>query len=151
MKRHPALIQHSREHHQALKLARLARFAVDSGSPEAIKQAAETLREQFPSTLETHFCDEEQGLLMQLTAIGQHALVQLAAIGQHALVQRTLDEHARLRALNDSLKNPDAATMATFASLLHDHVRFEERELFETAQALLYPEEASPSLTATDD
>ena len=140
MKRHPALIQHSREHHQALKLARLARFAVDSGSPEAIKQAAETLREQFPSTLETHFCDEEQGLLMQL-----------AAIGQHALVQRTLDEHARLRALNDSLKTPDAATMATFASLLHDHVRFEERELFETAQALLYPEEASPSLTATDD
>ena len=140
MKRHAALIQHSREHHQALKLARLARFAVDSGSPEAIKQAAETLREQFPNTLETHFCDEEQGLL-----------VQLAAIGQHALVQRTLDEHARLRALNDSLKNPDAATMATFASLLHDHVRFEERELFETAQALLYPEEASPSLTATDD
>ncbi len=140
MKRHPALIQHSREHHQALKLARLARFAVDSGSPEAIKQAAETLREQFPNTLETHFCDEEQGLL-----------VQLAAIGQHALVQRTLDEHAWLRALNDSLKNPDAATMATFASLLHDHVRFEERELFETAQALLYPEEASPSLTASDD
>ena len=140
MKRHAALIQHSREHHQALKLARLARFAVDSGSQEAIKQAAETLREQFPSTLETHFCDEEQGLLMQL-----------AAIGQHALVQRTLDEHARLRALNDSLANPDAATMATFASLLHDHVRFEERELFETAQALLYPEEASPSLTASDD
>ena len=140
MKRHAALIQHSREHHQALKLARLARFAVDSGSPEAIKQAAETLREQFPNTLETHFCDEEQGLL-----------VQLAAIGQHALVQRTLDEHARLRALNDSLANPDAATMVTFASLLHDHVRFEERELFETAQALLYPEEASPSLTASDD
>jgi len=140
MKRHAALIQHSREHHQALKLARLARFAVDSGSPEAIKQAAETVREQFPLTLEAHFRDEEQGLL-----------VQLAAIGQHALVQRTLDEHARLRALNDSLKNPDAATMATFANLLHDHVRFEERELFETAQALLYPEEASPSLTATDD
>ena len=129
MKRHAALIQHSREHHQALKLARLARFAVDSGSPEAIKQAAETLREQFPSTLETHFCDEEQGLLMQL-----------AAIGQHALVQRTLDEHARLRALNDSLSSPDRALMESFATLLHDHVRFEERELFETAQALLYQE-----------
>lgn len=140
MKRHAALIQHSREHHQTLKLARLARFAADSGSPEAVRQAAETVRERFPLTLEAHFRDEEQGLL-----------VQLAAIGQHALVQRTLDEHARLRALNDSLANPDAATMATFASLLHDHVRFEERELFETAQALLYPEEASPSLTATDD
>ena len=56
------------------------------------------------------------------------------------LVQRTLDEHARLRALNDSLSNPDRALMESFATLLHDHVRFEERELFETAQALLYQE-----------
>jgi hypothetical protein len=30
--------------------------------------------------------------------------------------------------------------MDSFATLLHDHVRFEERELFETAQALLYQE-----------
>lgn len=129
MKRHAALIQHSREHHLALKLARLARFAVDSGSPEAIKQAAATVREQFLSTLEGHFRDEEAGLL-----------VKLAAIGQETLVQRTLDEHARLRALNDSLSSPDRAVMESFATLLHDHVRFEERELFETAQALLYQE-----------
>ena len=104
----------------------------------AVKDAL--VREGVPATAIAVVGRGEQGLL-----------VQLAAIGQHALVQRTLDEHARLRALNDSLKNPDAATMATFASLLHDHVRFEERELFETAQALLYPEEASPSLTASDD
>ena len=43
----------------------------------------------------------------------------------------------RLRALNDSLSSPDRAVMDSFATLLHDHVRFEERELFETAQALL--------------
>ena len=87
------------------------------------------MREQFLSTLEGHFRDEEAGLL-----------VKLAAIGQETLVQRTLDEHARLRALNDSLSSPDRAVMDSFATLLHDHVRFEERELFETAQALLYQE-----------
>lgn len=131
MKRHAALIQHSRDHHHALKLARLARFAADSGSPEAIGQAARTIAEQFPRTLEPHFQDEEAGLLPQL-----------AAVEQNALVVRTLDEHARLRELNRKLATEptNAATLSAFSTLLHDHVRFEERELFEIAQTLLYPE-----------
>jgi hypothetical protein len=131
MKRHAALLQHSREHHHGLKLARLARFAADSGSPEAIAEAAHTISERFSGQLEPHFQDEEKGLL-----------VELAAIGQNELVQRTLDEHAQLRELNRRLASTpeDAATMSAFASLLHDHVRFEERELFEIAQNLLYPD-----------
>jgi hypothetical protein len=131
MKRHAALLQHSRDHHHGLKLARLARFAADSGSPAAVAEAAHTIKEQFTEKLEPHFQDEEKGLL-----------VELAAIGQHELVQRTLDEHAQLRELNRRLAaNPeDAASMSSFATLLHDHVRFEERELFEIAQDLLYPE-----------
>lgn len=131
MKRHAALIQHSREHHHALKLARLARFAADSGSPAAIEQAARTISEQFPEKLESHFQDEEQGLLSRL-----------AEVGQSELVDRTLNEHALLRDLNTRLGiNPtDAEVLSSFATLLHDHVRFEERELFEIAQTLLYPE-----------
>ena len=129
MKRHAALLQHSREHHHALKLARLASFAAASGSPEAIAQAAETITEQFPDKLDTHFQEEEAGLLQQM-----------AAIGQDELVRRTLDEHQRLRALNQELASPTAENLAEFATLLHDHVRFEERELFEIAQKLLYPE-----------
>ncbi|WP_295007390.1 hemerythrin domain-containing protein [uncultured Dechloromonas sp.] len=131
MKRHAALIQHSRDHHHALKLARLARFAADSGLPEAIEEASRTITEQFPRALEPHFQDEEAGLLPRL-----------AAIGQNELVARTLDEHLRLRELNRALlANPgDAAAIAAFAALLHDHVRFEERELFEIAQNLLYPQ-----------
>lgn len=131
MKRHAALIQHSRDHHHALKLARLAGFAADSGSTEAIVQAARTITEQFPDNLEPHFQDEEQGLLLRL-----------AEIGQNELVERTLNEHARLRELNARLGiNPaDDVALSAFATLLHDHVRFEERELFEIAQSLLYPE-----------
>ncbi|HLO62374.1 MAG TPA: hemerythrin domain-containing protein [Azonexus sp.] len=131
MKRHAALLQHSREHHHGLKLARLARFAADSGSPEAVAEAAHTIGEQFASRLEPHFQEEEKGLL-----------VELAAIGQDAFVQRTLAEHGQLRELNARLAvDPqDVTAMSSFATLLHDHVRFEERELFETAQELLYPD-----------
>lgn len=131
MKRHAALIQHSRDHHHALKLARVARFAADSGSLAAIEQAARTITEDFPEKLEPHFQDEEQGLLLRL-----------AEVGQNELVERTLNEHALLRELNARLgTNPtDPVALSSFATLLHDHVRFEERELFEIAQTLLYPE-----------
>lgn len=129
MKRHAALLQLSREHHQALKLARQARFACDAGLAAAIAQAAETICQRFRDDLEPHFQIEEKDLLPSL-----------AAVGASELVHRTLAEHAELRDLNRRLAEPDGETLARFATLLNDHVRFEERELFETAQRLLYPE-----------
>ncbi|NTV68856.1 MAG: hemerythrin domain-containing protein [Azonexaceae bacterium] len=129
MKRHAALLQLSREHHQALKLSRLARFASDAGHALAIAEAAEKIIESFPDALEPHFLSEEKDLLPAL-----------AAAGAGALVERTLAEHAELRDLNRRLVEPDSELLARFATLLHDHVRFEEREVFETAQQLLYPE-----------
>lgn len=128
MKRHAALLQLSREHHMALKLARQARFASDSGHAMAIAEAAEKITALFPGELETHFQAEEKDLLPAL-----------AAVGETGLVRRTLDEHSELRALNRRLAEQDGETLARFATLLNDHVRFEERELFETAQRLLYP------------
>lgn len=129
MKRHAALLQLSREHHHALKLSRLARFAADSGVEIAIAEAAEKIIDLFASELEPHFQTEEIELLPALTAAGASPLVE-----------RTLAEHAELRDLNRRLAEPDCEILARFATLLHDHVRFEERELFETAQDLLYPE-----------
>jgi hypothetical protein len=129
MKRHAALLQLSREHHHALKLSRLARFASDAGHALAIAEAAEKIITAFPEELESHFQSEEKGLLPAL-----------AAAGANALVERTLAEHAELRDLNRRLIEPDSEILARFATLLHDHVRFEEREVFEKAQQLLYPE-----------
>lgn len=129
MKRHAALQQLSREHHHALKLSRLARFASDSGHALAIAEAAEKIVETFTEALENHFQSEEKDLLPAL-----------AAVGASALVERTLAEHAELRDLKRRLVEPDSELLARFATLLHDHVRFEEREVFETAQKLLYPE-----------
>ncbi|MDD2744871.1 MAG: hemerythrin domain-containing protein, partial [Rhodocyclaceae bacterium] len=127
MKRHAALQQLSREHHAALKLARLARFASDAGCMEAIAEAAQTITLKFAEEIEAHFQMEENELLPALQAQG--------AVD---LVTRTLDEHKTLRTLNQQLKHPDGPTLAHFGQMLYDHVRFEERELFEQAQELLY-------------
>lgn len=129
MKRHAALQHLSREHHTTLKLARQARFACDAGLDQAIAQAAQSIRSEFARFLEAHFQTEEADLLPTL-----------AAAGAGELAACMLAEHAELRELNRRLAEPDIETLARFATLLSDHVRFEERELFETAQRLLYPE-----------
>ena len=125
MKRHANLLQLSREHHTALKLARLARFASDAGNPEA----ARTITSKFAEEIEAHFLAEEQVVLPALLAHGANELVN-----------RTLEEHKILRALNQQLQQADGPILAHFGQMLYDHVRFEERELFERAQELLYSE-----------
>jgi len=126
MKRHPQLLLLSREHHGALKLARYARLAAESGSNAEIARLAQRVIELFASELDPHFQVEERDLLPLL-----------AAAGEQSLVERTLAEHVVLRELAGQLRAPDAATLARFAELLLAHVRFEERELFESAQHYL--------------
>jgi hemerythrin-like domain-containing protein len=126
MKRHPDLMQLSREHYGALKLARDARRAAGSGELGAVAALAQRVAEVFPVELDRHFRIEEQGVL-----------VLLAQAGQHELVARTLADHAELRRLAKALATPDADTLLHFADLLGAHVRFEEREVFEAAQAKL--------------
>ena len=132
MKRHPALLQLSRDHYGALKLAREARHAAGSGDANEIATLAQRVVERFAAELDPHFCVEESGIL-----------VALARAGETALVQRTLKEHAELRALAgafssaEATESTEAAMLSRFADLLASHVRFEERELFEAAQSLM--------------
>jgi len=131
MKRHPDLLQLSREHYGALKLARDARRAAASGDASEIAALAQRVVQIFPVELDPHFCVEEQGIL-----------VLLAQAGQHVLVARTLADHAELRRLAQALATPDADSLLRFADLLGAHVRFEEREVFEVAQAVRAPDSA---------
>jgi len=126
MKRHAELLELSREHHGALKLARDARRAADSAAADEIERLAQRVVDTFAAELDPHFRVEEEGLLPFL-----------ATAGESALVQRTLAEHLELRALAFAMQRPEAATLRRFADLLAAHVRFEERELFETAQTRL--------------
>lgn len=125
MKRHPELLQLSREHYTALKLARDAKRAAASGSASEVAALAQRVLRAFAAELEPHFQVEEQGIL-----------VLLAQSDQHELAARTLADHAELRRLAGLLATPAADTLLQFGELLGSHVRFEEREVFEAAQAL---------------
>ncbi|MBK7956092.1 MAG: hemerythrin domain-containing protein [Candidatus Accumulibacter sp.] len=126
MKRHSELLTLSREHHAALKLARDARRAAESGDASELGNLAQRVVSFFAAELDPHFRIEEQ-----------HLLVFLAHAGERELVQRTLTEHAELRRIASTMCCPDRAMLLRFADLLAEHVRFEERELFEVAQARL--------------
>jgi len=125
MKRHPGLIQFSREHHPALVLAKRAQ-SMDNVSPEACTRLIAKVIQVFGDDLEPHFCAEEERLLPALRSVG-HA----------AIVDRTLAEHAELRRLVACL---DVDNLSHFGKLLAAHVRFEERELFPLAETVLAPD-----------
>jgi iron-sulfur cluster repair protein YtfE (RIC family) len=125
MKRHPALIQLSREHHSALVLVKRARGA-RAGDPVALKRLLAEVSQAFAGDLEAHFLLEEL-----------HLLPALLAGGQQAAVERTLAEHAALRALAEHSGNELPESLQRFGEALAEHIRFEERELFPLVQAVL--------------
>jgi hemerythrin-like domain-containing protein len=138
MKRHEWLQDLSREHHLALKLALTARRALATDDPAQCRAAATLCADAFASELEPHFVREENDLLPLL-----------AQAGAGALVERTSNEHAELRGLALRLREADTATLKRFGELLDAHVRFEERELFAAAQALLEPAPAAGDVSQT--
>lgn len=132
MKRHPGLAELSREHHQELVLARSLTRAADA-LPEERLAAATTYVEQFFGPTAEHFRREEE---VVFPVYVRHA-------GQTALVDRILREHMELHGLARELRAQVTAgdvspeTLATLGSLLYDHVRLEERELFEEIQRVV--------------
>lgn len=122
MKRSTTLAVLSREHHPALLLAKRIALA----DPAQRRDLCTDLPGLFARELEPHFACEEAGLLPRL-----------AQAGGDALVARTLDEHRQLRALVAAAGAGDEQALAAFGQALHDHVRFEERELFTAAEAAL--------------
>ena len=120
MKRHPALVHLSHDHHHALVEARRLKRAAAGPDPAA---AATAFAAFFTEVTVPHLREEEESLF------------PLAAWSDEArphVVQALLD-HQQLHALAEQLSEPsDAlpATMAALGDLLERHVRREERELF---------------------
>ena len=131
MKRHPALVPLSDDHHHELVQARRLRAAADAGADERLAAAAAYVESFFGETVE-HFRREEDGLFPVYV---RHADADTA------LVERILREHMELQGLARALRAEVAAedvrpgTLRELGDLLHDHVRLEERELFEAIQA----------------
>jgi hemerythrin-like domain-containing protein len=122
MRRDPRLHGLSSDHHQGLVLARtLARhegaWTVDDGA---------ALARRFEAELEPHFRVEEEVLLPALRAAGAAELVD-----------RTEADHVVLRAHVVAAARGDGGAARAFGERLHDHIRFEERELFPACEARL--------------
>ena len=122
MQRHPALRCFSNEHHRGLELASRARKAATQEN--SVQAAAwEAVRKIFRTELEPHFQREEQGLLPVLRVAGEIEKVD-----------RTLREH---RSMHFLVLEKSADNLALFAESLTNLIRFEENELFDTAQRVL--------------
>ncbi|MBI2308603.1 MAG: hemerythrin domain-containing protein [Rhodocyclales bacterium] len=126
MKRCPELQNLSREHHSALKLTLHLKRAAASGDEARIEAACVRARDVFVNELLPHFHEEEDCLLPHLEAAGANVVVA-----------RTLIEHRALQWLVRELEVPDPEVLLRFAELMSEHVRFEERELFEVAEGEL--------------
>ena len=126
MKRHPALQTLSRDHHQALVIARRLRRAGETDAADA--QAA--FLEFWRSDGEDHFRVEEQVMLPRFAAAGG---------ADSAAVARVLRDHAeiRLRALRLEGGPVSPAALGELGTLLAEHVRLEERELFPAIEEAL--------------
>ncbi|MBS0370819.1 MAG: hemerythrin domain-containing protein [Proteobacteria bacterium] len=117
MLRDPRLIELSREHHIAL---RLAKRLAGAGTADGLPAVTSFLRQEKP-TLLRHFGDEERDLLPQLREFGEVALAE-----------RLVKEHRDMEDL--MTRDQDPAALTSLGRMLADHVRFEERELFEVLQ-----------------
>ena len=120
MKRDPALISLSRDHHRALSVAlRLRRATAET----ATDVRADALR--FWTTAgRAHFRLEEEVLLPAYARHGDP---------HHPLVARALCDHVAIRQRMDGLARDAPAEVAylrELGAMLSDHVRLEERELF---------------------
>lgn len=122
MKRHPLLVPLSHEHHHTLALCtRILR------SPDADHRADIT---EHYIDLEKHFvCEETMFAPLWDT------------LRRDDLRARFEAEHAQLRAMHLAPDYTNPEWNVQFATLLRDHARFEERELFPAVEALLPPAE----------
>jgi hemerythrin-like domain-containing protein len=114
----------SSDHHHALVFARKLEQRVAANSVDAsliLDMAA-----RFEDMLLPHFRVEEELLVPALVALGEDSLVQ-----------RILDEHRRLQDAVVAANGGDYSVVGEFASLLTEHVRFEEREVFPVCEERL--------------
>ena len=133
MKRHRALVPLSDDHHHELVQARRLLRAADAPADERLAAGAAYARAFFTDTVD-HFRREEDGVFP----------LYAAHIGpDDPLLARILREHMELHGLAHALRAEVSAgavsveILRALGTLLHDHVRLEERELFEEVQRVV--------------
>ena len=152
MKRHPALLPLSHDHHGELVQARRLRLASGSDVAEARVAAATQYVTAFFTETTNHFRVEE----------GQVFPLFVRSVGSSPLLDEVLAEHEALRGLVSALREEAATgdvsgeTMVQLADLLDANVRREERQLFPLIEEMvsdgdLRALDLPSSLTAASD
>jgi hypothetical protein len=124
MKRSSPLVGLSREHHEALVLAR--RAASTPLTSETARGQREHLLRRWDEQVAGHFAIEESVLLPALVAAGE------AGAAAEALAQ-----HAHLTGLDEREQGGDLSALPVWGEAKLAHVRFEERALFPLAERTL--------------
>ena len=138
MKRHPALIPLSHDHHDALVVAQALILgqspAARSDWPTDRRTQVNRVIAFFTHTLRSHFEVEEAHLFPTVLA---------HLPGEADLVAQLLDEHDAIRAQVRELERNSTTALTVrlpaLGRLLEAHVRHEERVLFETMQREMTP------------
>ena len=121
MKRSPALVPLSRDHHHALEAARRLRGATDVDVDAAVRH----FEGYWEPRGSRHFDAEERLVLVALPGYGDPEWAQAT--------DRVRAEHAAIRAGAAALAavvcEHRLSAAQELGRLLHDHVRFEERHL----------------------
>jgi len=122
------LIPLSWEHHYGLVVSR--RITLGIKNRVKISRIIPYILDVWEKYIEPHFQTEETLLL---PAIKGETPVS------REIIHKIETEHNTLRQLIESFRKSegDTESLRNFATLLHDHIRFEERELFPLAETTL--------------
>ncbi|MGO9901302.1 MAG: hemerythrin domain-containing protein [Solirubrobacteraceae bacterium] len=135
MKRHPALVALSREHHHVLVIAQQLRRATSENTTETTS----TFLAHWETEGKQHFRLEEELLLPAYAAHGDPG---------HPAVTRMLQDHMLIRRdANRAASEPSLELLHDLGKHLAEHVTLEEREVFPLIQTTI-PE---PELDALGD
>jgi hemerythrin-like domain-containing protein len=136
LKRHPALVPISREHHQVLVLAQLLKADVPNyrGLPETPEEKR-VYTQRFYLEYLKHHLDREDTVLFPLLR-GKNSVLD-------DLMDELVKEHQAIRRRIQGLKDgPDLpADLDSLGHLLSDHVRKEERQFFSKLQEVMVEED----------
>ena len=122
MKRAEQLQDLSREHHDSLVMAKRIAEVAEGGDDTEILEAIETVKNYYETELEVHFQHEERTIFAPI----------FKEYREHTgIATQLLKEHGAMRMLMPKLHVASAREdLAEFATMLKNHTRMEERELF---------------------
>ena len=142
MKRHQALTNLSREHHQSLRLAKKCMDTAVRAVPEQCQALCREIASTFDQEWDRHFRNEE-ATIFHVTA-GMEGRI-------HDLGLRLAEEHDRMRDMAEAMREGDTgcAILERFGLLLRNHTRLEERELFPLVEQVFSAEQMERIRTQT--